>query len=157
MQWKEQIMKMMEQSGIVYHGRVGHAELHYEMFKSGIWAYPTDFTEISCITAMKAQALGAVPVCTNMAALEETVKNGVRVDVDITVEEGQKEYVESLIGVLEHPEEWTEARIKMMEWARGRFGWLDVAKSWDELFRINIQNPDQKKEIRHSLASMAEM
>jgi glycosyltransferase involved in cell wall biosynthesis len=74
--FKKKIMALMDQEGITYHGRVGHKELAEEINKCGIWAYPTDFTEISCISAMKAQAVGAVPVVTNFAALQETVRNG---------------------------------------------------------------------------------
>ena len=36
--WKNQVMTMMKQDGIIYHGRVGHEALAYEFQKSGIWA-----------------------------------------------------------------------------------------------------------------------
>ncbi len=147
MQWKDQVMKMMQQPGIVYHGRIGHDELHYEIWKSGIWAYPTDFTEISCITAMKAQALGALPVVTDFAALSETVKHGVRVDVDITSEEGQEEYIKALVDVMKDPSKFEDIRKPMMEWARKYFTWTNVASEWDKLFRIRLQNPEKKMEV----------
>lgn len=141
MKWKEQIMAMMKQPGIVYHGRVGHDVLHEEMAKSGVWAYPTDFTEISCITAMKVQALGAVPVCTTLAALKETVRNGMKVGVDTSTEEGQKEYCEQLIKMLKDNKLQEETRPGMMKWAREYFGWNRVAGNWDALMRIKIQDP----------------
>src|SRR5690606_33018557 len=34
--------------GIVYHGRVGQDELAREFLRSGVWAYPTWFSETSC-------------------------------------------------------------------------------------------------------------
>ena len=98
--WKNQVLTMCKQNGIIYHDRVGQDELNEAYLSAGIFSYPTDFTEISCINAMLAQALGAIPVVTNYAALEETVKNGLRVDVDIRTEEGQKEYFDALIGLL---------------------------------------------------------
>lgn len=143
-QWKEKVMKMMKQDGIIYHGRVGHDALHYEMSKSGIWAYPTDFTEISCITAMKAQKLGAIPVVTDYAALTETVKNGLRIDVDITTEEGQTEYFDALIGLLKDEKKQEEIRTPMMKWADHYFDWSNVAKLWDERIRVELQNPERK-------------
>lgn len=143
--WKAQMLDKMKQPGITYHGRVGHAELEKEMLSAGIWAYPTDFTEISCITAMKAQALGAIPVVTNFAALKETVRNGLKIDMDITTDEGKLEYKKQLIGILKDNKKQKEIREPMMKWAQEYFTWKKVAADWDALFRVNLQNPDIKE------------
>lgn len=146
-QWKDRVFKMMKQDGIVYRGRIGHDALNYEFQQSGIWAYPTDFTEISCITAMKAQKNGAIPVVTDYAALSETVKSGLRIDVDITTEEGQKEYFTALIDLLKDPKRQQELREPMMKWAKDYFNWSNVAKDWDERIRVALQNPERKYEL----------
>jgi len=148
MKWKNEIKKKMKEVGAIYHGRMGHNALHYEIAKSGIWAYPTDFTEISCISAMKAQACGAIPVVTNFAALQETVKNGVKIDVDIQTEEGQEEYKKALITALKDEAWQKDVRPNMIKWARSYFPWTNVAAQWDELFKVNIQNPDKKLEVK---------
>jgi glycosyltransferase involved in cell wall biosynthesis len=148
MDWKNRVLTLARQSGIIEHGRVGHEELEKEFKKSAIWAYPTDFTEISCITAMKAQQAGAIPVVTDYAALSETVKNGLRVDVDIRTEEGRKEYSEALINLLNNPEEQAEIRTRMMNFAKDYFSWKNVALLWDEKLRIGLQNPEIKYEPR---------
>lgn len=140
MAWKDTVMALMKQDGIHYHDRIGKEELYKEINKSGIWAYPTDFTEISCITAMEMQALGAIPVCTTLAALNETVRNGIKLDVDITDEAAQKEYQQALIDLLQHPEKQAEIRPDMMKWARSYYQWSRVAGMWDQLFRVKIQN-----------------
>ncbi len=142
MKWKQMVVDLMKQPGITYHGRVGHNELHKEQAQAGIWAYPTDFDEISCITGMECQALGAVPVTTTVGAVNETVKNGVKVDVDIRTEEGQKEYKEQLIKLLKNPKKQKEYRDNMMKWAQEHFLWSNVAKQWDQELRIRLQNPD---------------
>lgn len=134
MQWKAKVQQLMEQEGIVHHGRVGHTELHKAYAESGVWAYPTDFQEISCISAMKAQAHGAIPVCTNFAALKETVSyGGTRVNVDITEVDGQTEYKEVLIKTLKENNE--EMRKDMMKKAQDNFSWEGVAESWINLFK----------------------
>lgn len=43
---------------------------------SDLWLYPTQFPETSCISAMKAQAAGALPVVSQAGALTEIVKFG---------------------------------------------------------------------------------
>ncbi len=136
-QWKAKVDSLMNQEGITHHGRVGHAELHRAFAESGIWSYPTDFSEISCISAMKAQAYGAYPVCTNFAALKETVHNGVKVDVDITEKLGQEEYKKKLIEVLKNGIS-SEEREKMMKDAKKCFAWSNVANYWDKLFKEKI-------------------
>ncbi len=131
--FKQKILDLMKQEGITFHGRLGHKELVEEMNKCGVWAYPTDFTEISCISAMKAQAVGAVPVVTNFAALKETVKNGIKVDVDIQDKEGQKIYVDALCELLLDPARQQEMR--KLEWSQDCFSWVKVAQQWNDLLR----------------------
>jgi glycosyltransferase involved in cell wall biosynthesis len=138
--WKEQIMVLMKQPGIFYHGRIGHEELNKEYAKSAIWAYPTHFTEISCISAMRAQTLGAIPVTTTLAALDETVKNGIKLDADIIEEESQKEYVQNLVDLLKDEKKQEEIRGNMMAWAKEYFLWKNVAIEWSDLFKQKIKS-----------------
>lgn len=148
MRWKEQVLGLMNQPGIIYHGRVGHEELNKAYNSSGVWAYSTDFTEISCISAMKAQALGAIPVTMTLAALDETVKNGVKIDADITLPEVQVEYADALIKVLKDEKYQERIRKNMMVWARKQFAWSNVAAIWDETMRVWVQNPNKHWEFK---------
>jgi glycosyltransferase involved in cell wall biosynthesis len=63
--------------GVVYHGRVGQAELARAHMDALCWAYPTAWMETSCITALEAQAAGAFPISSKLAALPETVREGI--------------------------------------------------------------------------------
>lgn len=58
--------------GVVERGRVAPVDLVREMLAAGVWAYPTWFSETSCISAMQAQAAGLRLVTTPIAALNET-------------------------------------------------------------------------------------
>ncbi|MCE5316986.1 MAG: glycosyltransferase family 4 protein [Parachlamydia sp.] len=69
-----------------------------EFMKSAIWAYPTEFEETSCITAMEAQAAGCVPVTSALAALKETVGDG---GILIDAEAGTKRYFDLFIEACE--------------------------------------------------------
>lgn len=139
MAWKEHLLGMMKQEGISYKGRIGHTQLNKEFATHAIWAYPTDFTEINCISAMKAQACGAIPVTTNFAALKETVKNGIRVDVDITTKEGQEAYFKVLVEMLKDEKKQQEIRKSMMDFAQDFFLWSKVATAWNDLFKAGLK------------------
>lgn len=117
----------MKDEGVVWHGRVGQDELHLDVAKSIAWLYPTDFNEISCITAMKAQALGVWPVCSRFAALDETVSVGSKFGSEAipNVREFGDAFVEEAIRVLSAPPVGGFAR-RMHE----KFQWSKVAASW---------------------------
>lgn len=143
MAWREKMMKWVnELDGVTDHGKVSHKKIIEETFKSGVWAYPCPFPEIYCITAIKAQAGGAVPVSSNFAALDETVQFGTKIpmhatDEDAAVGEWNKQdietYKQALIDMLKHPEKQEKQRKEMMAWARTQ-SWHSVAKQWNGEF-----------------------
>lgn len=132
--FKQYLLPLLAQPGINDHGRVGHKQLVKEFQKSGIYAYPSHFAEISCISAMKAQAAGAIPVVTNYAALSETVKIGFKVDGKAGEGDTNERYKRTLIDLMKETEKHEEYR-KMLEKHKPTFGWSAVAKEWaEELF-----------------------
>lgn len=137
--WKDKIDKLMGQKGITHHGRVGQDRILEETYKAGLWAYPTHFYEISCITAMKCQAMGAIPVVTNFAALKETVQHGVRINVengDIYEDEIAHEYKKQLIKMLKSSSLMLkDVRDPMVDWARNKFSWSHIASGWSKEFK----------------------
>ena len=147
MKWKEDMEKLMQQPGIVHLGRISHGAVIKEFENAGIWAYSTHFGEISCMTAMKAQANGAVPVVVNYAALEETVQYGIKVDGDIYDEETKEKYKQELIALLKDEKRQDEIREPMMKWAKDKFGWDKVARQWDEEFRSKPSLDKQVDEL----------
>lgn len=59
---------------VINRGRVGWEEIAKELKEAAIWLYPTNFDEISCVSAMEAMAAGCLCVSTDYAALAETLK-----------------------------------------------------------------------------------
>jgi len=143
MDWMDGINKQMEELGIVNHGRVSHEEVA-EMYKRArVFAYPTEFGEIDCISARKAQAAGAIPVTTSFSALDETVQFGVKVSTKKTKDnwvapyqfdfamddaEAEDQWVEAVIDILK-TERNLEAEKKMNEWTK-KFDWSTIAVLW---------------------------
>jgi glycosyltransferase involved in cell wall biosynthesis len=137
----EVVTSGLNQPGVNWHGRVDQQELAKAFAASGIWAYPTSFPEISCITAMQAQANGSFPVCTRYAALDETVKFGETVgDVSGRPEEDEElkqAWVDKLVATMQSPPDY---RDEMKTWARTNFLWSKVAESWDKRFRSDLSH-----------------
>ncbi len=134
--WKVEMEQLLQQPGIDHKGRVGHKELARDFVASDAWVYPTDFWEISCITAMRAQAAGAVPICTDFAALNETVQHGLKTAgvteiggmnaaAMLNFRSALRDYLSGKASV---------DREAMMHWAQEKFTWANVAKQWTEAY-----------------------
>lgn len=114
--------------GIIEHGKVGHLELAEIMQKTSIWSYSClDFGETFCITAVKAQLAGNIPVTTRLGALNETVHpNAPHID-KITNVKDIVTYVQLLVKVMQTirdaPREIIEKERKVyIEFAK-QFSW----------------------------------
>ena len=133
MAWKAKVEKGMKYEGVTHHGRLPQPEVKKLMEDCGIWAYPTYFGEISCISAIKAQAYGCEPVVVNYAALKETVRYGKKIEGDIYDQETQDKFKKALIDTLRKPMSDIERKI-MMSWAKDKYGWDKIAKTWSDEF-----------------------
>lgn len=137
MAWKDKMLKLMNADGITEHGRLSQPDIEDWYKKCGIWAYPTHFGEISCISAMKAQCWGAIPVVIDYAALESTVQYGLKVKGDIYDKETQEEYKKVLVSLLKDDKRQEEIRKEMVKESVNKFSWNEVARQWSEEFGRN--------------------
>lgn len=134
MQWKFKMLSLMNQDGVTEHGRVSHQELAKAMKGIDVWAYPTMFTEISCITAMKAQLAGNYPVVNAVAALDETVQFGTKLHLDNLYEneDQQKAFADAVIAALEFDNDPHDGQ----EWVKSIYSWESIAKQWMDVCRV---------------------
>jgi len=143
--WMEEMVRQgKELKDVEDHGKISQPQIVREIFRSGIWAYPCPFPEISCITALKAQAGGAIPVSSNFAALDETVQFGIKVPMsqmaeDTPVGKWNKQeierYKQALIEMLQKPALQEKIRPEMMRWGREQ-SWAKVAEQWNEQMQV---------------------
>ncbi len=139
MQWKDDIVKQMADVGIVNRGRLSHKEVAHMYKQARIFAYPTEFYEIDCISARKAQAAGAIPVTTDFAALNETVQFGCKVHSKKTKDDWNGPYQSDFaLNDPEAEDEWVDACVKVLKgpleleastWAK-QFDWDEISKVW---------------------------
>jgi len=135
MEWKENLLDIMEKTpSITYYGSVGQDVLASHIASAGVWAYPTQFGEISCITAMKMQCGGAIPVTSNYAALNETCEYGIQVGEYLDPICPKDEYVKELINMVGNKREQETIRTQMIPWCQTHFTWSKVAKEWNAAF-----------------------
>lgn len=133
--------------GVVLHGRVNPPELAREFMRSGVWFYPTWFSETSCLTAMQAQAAGLRIVTSPLAALNETVAHrGTMADgapgpIDMqtrgfVLSEPSPEYrsacVRAVVKALTDPDGQGE-REAIQYAARREFGLEPLCAQWSEM------------------------
>lgn len=130
--------KELEQ--IYYHGRVGQHELAAAHLKSMVWAYPTNFSETYCISALEAQAAGAVPVTTRIAALAETVKCGTLLDPG---NKTPRYKAELLAAIAQQLAVWERGEApSSREWALAQT-WEGVARGWADDFVQILEGQDR--------------
>jgi len=131
--YKKEMEELMDQEGITHLGRISHKEVVKEMLGAGIWAYPCiQFNEVSCITAMRAQICGAIPVVIPRAALDETVKYGVKVREGNNAGEILDNWSNQLIRVLQDHKAQEALRKIMMK--KSDFSFEKLAKEWEGLW-----------------------
>jgi glycosyltransferase involved in cell wall biosynthesis len=125
----------MEGQGVVTHGRVGQAELARAWMGASLWLYPTSFCETSCITAMEAQAAGAWPITSDLAALRETLRHGVRIIPPNTRDGYREEFLGHVRSSLEGDDHGRADSLGIVrEWMLRNRGWDGVARQWEGLF-----------------------
>lgn len=72
----------LDQPGVKVLGSVSQEELHTAMLKSEYWCYLTGYEETYCITALEMQYAKVLPIATNVAALDETIRSGIILNYD---------------------------------------------------------------------------
>ena len=129
----EALFDELKDDGVTVHGRVSHKELAKAMKEIQVWAYPTEFPEIHCITALKAQEAGCYPVVTNVAALDETVKSGIKIKTQriYSDEYKQQKFIDAVVDALKTGK--TGEPVPNTDWS-------DVASEWDKVIKEKLND-----------------
>lgn len=130
------------QHGVHFHGRVDQRTLAREFLQSGVWAYPTWFSETSCITAMEAQAAGLRIVSSPIAALTETVgPRGSLIPGDWLSAQYQDQWVEAVANAMLKPGD--EDRTSTQAHARENFCMDKLAADWSDMLHRTIEEVER--------------
>ena len=114
--------------GVRDHGMVSHKELDDAHARTSLWTYPCIAPETFCITALRAQVAGNIPVILEGSALTETVRHGFRC-------RDREAYLATLIEAMENaPKISAEDRKNIGTFVREEYTWEAVALQWKKLF-----------------------
>lgn len=148
MQWMENTKKEIAEAGIEVLGRLSQKEVGELYQRASVFAYPTEFAEIDCISVKKAQAAGCLPVTTDFGALKETNYAGLKIHSTKTKDnwnrpyqfhfglEGEKEQKLFVGRVCEflygsgNPPLWREEAIAGAD----KYTWPKIADKWNKEF-----------------------
>ena len=118
----------LEPLGVKEHGLVSHEVLTRAFEKASFWTYPCIAPEVFCITAIRAQLSGAVPVIIQGSGLYETVPHGYACKTT-------QEYEATLLRAMQDAEKISlDQRKAMGEFVLKRYTWEKIAQKWKELF-----------------------
>jgi len=125
--------EIAEAPNVVWRGRLAQSDLAQLYGESVAWLSPTDFLEVSCISAMEAMAGGAVPITTACGALPETIGvAGLLVPGPTTSRPYRDNFVRIAMGVLSELntqkiyELKGRARARELTWDHAYRQWLAV-------------------------------
>lgn len=109
---------------------LNHEDVAKKYLEAGVFLYPTQFYEIDCISARKAQIAGCGVVTSDFAALDETVEFGTKIHT-----KGERWGKENTFGDPQ-TDKYIDAILKaksssVMGWGR-QFEWSSIAKKWNE-------------------------
>jgi glycosyltransferase involved in cell wall biosynthesis len=125
--------------GVTEYGKVGHLELANIMQNTSILAYPCNtVSETYCITAVKCQAAGCIPVTTRIGALNETIHPDAPCIPTIENNQDILKYKELLLSTLRrirdsNPEDIKMERQKYIKFGK-QFSWARCVDRWLELY-----------------------
>jgi glycosyltransferase involved in cell wall biosynthesis len=146
MEWKAETIRKMNEAGIEDRGRLSQKDCAKLYLEGKIFAYPSEFYEIDCISVKKAQAAGCFPVTTDFAALKESNKYGVAVHSHKTKDTWNRPY-QFHFGIEDRAtkDEWVNEVVRHLKQGVGNsttmktgmksFDWPIIAKKWTNIFQ----------------------
>lgn len=115
---------------VVMHGRVSQVELAQEWKKAWMWFYPSAFWETYCITAKEASLSHTPIVCSDEAALRNTVgPHGVRIPGNPYSEQSREKFIAEVVKAYTDRDYWQVLSNKSSAGKKGI--------SWDEVYKAH--------------------
>lgn len=136
---REQIAREADQPGVTWLGRLPSVfDVWCEYAKSGMFVYPTSFSEIYCVAVGEAQAFGAIPVISPTMALGENTRHGIVIWGDPSEPLIQARFAREIVGLANRPDVQDKIRPEMVEDARKFFNFQDTVDRIERMCETGI-------------------
>jgi glycosyltransferase involved in cell wall biosynthesis len=129
--WKARMTYLLEQEGITHHGRLSSDQVAKLYLHADVFAYPSNFPEIDCISLTKAMAARCVPITTDFAVLKER-NQGVIVEGNSNDKEVREAFKNELIALMKDDDRKRQIRSQIDV---KKYSWDEIAKKWDRLLK----------------------
>lgn len=131
----DKIKALMEQPGVVYHGRVNKKRLYDLQMQASVWLYPSWFDESFCITALENKLCGNAIVTTAKGGLLDTASGGILLNSAGLTRDG--DYPEEYVREFQHKavkvltdKEYREEIVRASSCDLDQYRWINVAKDF---------------------------
>jgi hypothetical protein len=133
-EWREKMLKLMEQDGVFDHGMVSQDELIKDKSTATIHYYAGTYPEIDCISIRESAAVGCVPVTTTCGVFAEK-DYCVKVEGEPKDKSTQEAVAYKIVELLKNSAELAQIREKFMHLAQ--------QETWDKIAPIWLKNFDK--------------
>lgn len=134
----DEIWRHTQQPGVYIKGCLTKSSLAMEIASARLMVYPSTFRETSCIVAIEAQASGTPVIASTLAALSETVVDGVSgclVPGEPGTDEFGRRFAETVIALLNDDMSWQRLSQNARSRSEQLYGWEGITKEWVEEFQ----------------------
>ena len=133
-------------------GSLAKSDLYRHLAEAALLLYPCSFPEISCITALEAQALGTPIITSRDFALPETV--GVPeylIPGRPAFPRYQEDFVARALLYLEDAALYRRDTARAVQWVTERYSWSGIAREWLKLIDLHLARPWEEEEPSYTL------
>lgn len=130
------IEELIEQPGVIYHGKIGQSELAQLMIECDLMLYPADTispTETGCISIVEALAAGTPVVTTDCDCIGPDYH---KVTEQVPLPLDYQQYIIAVLDALE-PEYYLSLQKDGIEFAKKR-DWDVIAQQWIDYFTTRV-------------------
>jgi len=127
-QFKQQMLMLLSQPGVMDHGRVGMDLVIREKWQSSFHLYITDTTgEIDCISIRESLSAGCIPLLSKFGVFKD--RDGIHFDLVRDSQESYSRIAQGILNLLAKPELHQMFRDKLLL-SPTLVGWNQVAQAW---------------------------
>jgi len=129
----ESKLRQVKTPGLINRGSLSKTKLATEIAQARLMVYPSTFLETSCIAALEAQSVGTPVVASTLAALPETILDGISgrlIPGDPHSHTFKQDFINTVVSLLKNDDEWKKLSNGAMNRAKKFYDWNNIAKEW---------------------------